>query len=204
MRTEDSFLTIRDKSEGLFRDRGSKFLAYAYPVKNEEEVKQLLMLLRREHPAARHHCYAWRTGPFNEAVRANDDGEPSNSAGKPILAQLQANELFNVLIVVVRYFGGTLLGVNGLINAYRSAAAAAISNAAIIRHYILQEYRAVFDAEDLGAVMRLLKENDAKILANNYEEQHEVIFRVKKQSAKATEEKFAGLYRVRLVMTATI
>ena len=176
-----SYHTINNASEGLFKDRGSKFMAFAFPVLNEEQIKTHLLNLRKLHPSARHHCYAWRLGPNKEVCRANDDGEPANSAGKPILTQLQANNLYNILIVVIRYFGGTLLGVNGLINAYKNATANALLNATINEQFILNEYKLSFDAEDQGAVMRLLKETGSKQLSNNYDVRQEIIFRVKKQ-----------------------
>ncbi|HEC43166.1 MAG TPA: YigZ family protein [Bacteroides sp.] len=132
MRTEDAYRTIEKRSEGLFRDRGSKFLAFAFPVSSTKEIKSIQERLRKEYHDARHHCYAYRLGAAKNEVRANDDGEPSNSAGKPILGQIQAYDLSNVLVIVIRYFGGTLLGVGGLINAYRSAAAEALKKATII------------------------------------------------------------------------
>ncbi len=132
MSAEDTYRTIDKRAEGLFRDRGSKFLSFAFSVRSEKEIKSILEKLRKEYHDARHHCYAYRLGAAKKKYRANDDGEPSSSAGKPILGQIQAYDLSNVLIVVVRYFGGTLLGVGGLINAYRSAAKDALQNATII------------------------------------------------------------------------
>lgn len=128
----DTYRTIKRRSEGVFRDRGSKFLAFAFPVYSTEEIKKVLAELRKEYHDARHHCYAYRLGAAKEIFRANDDGEPSGSAGNPILGQIRSFDLSNILIVVVRYFGGTLLGVGGLINAYRSASANAIQDAIII------------------------------------------------------------------------
>jgi len=128
----DTYRTIKRRSEGVFRDRGSKFLAFAFPVYSTEEIKKKLAELRKEYHDARHHCYAYRLGAAKEIFRANDDGEPSGSAGNPILGQIRSKNLSNILIVVVRYFGGTLLGVGGLINAYRTASANAIQEAIII------------------------------------------------------------------------
>lgn len=199
-----SYHTINNASEGLFKDRGSKFMAFAFPVLNEEQIKTHLLNLRKLHPSARHHCYAWRLGPNKEVCRANDDGEPANSAGKPILTQLQANNLYNILIVVIRYFGGTLLGVNGLINAYKNAAANALLNATINEQFILNEYKLSFDAEDQGAVMRLLKETGSKQLSNNYDVRQEIIFRVKKQNAELLETKFKELYKTKLELLQTL
>ncbi|PLX14682.1 MAG: YigZ family protein, partial [Marinilabiliales bacterium] len=129
----DQYLTISKPSEGLFKDRGSKFLAFAYPVSSEEEIKAFQEQLRSDYHDARHHCYAYMLGPKKENYRANDDGEPSSTAGKPILGQIRSFDLTNILIVVIRYFGGTKLGVGGLINAYKTAAEEALKNAKIIR-----------------------------------------------------------------------
>ena len=128
----DTYRTIEKKTVGVFKDRGSKFLAFAFPVSSTGEIKSILGKLKKEYHDARHYCYAYRLGASGKEYRANDDGEPASSAGKPILGQIQSHDLSNVLIVVVRYFGGTLLGVGGLIHAYRSAAADALKNARII------------------------------------------------------------------------
>ncbi|HOI47993.1 MAG TPA: YigZ family protein, partial [Prolixibacteraceae bacterium] len=128
---EDTYKTVSAPSEGLFKDKGSRFISYLYPVTTEEEIKEIIQQVKKAHHSARHHCYAWRLGRENIRFRANDDGEPSSTAGKPILGQLTSFELTNVLLVVVRYFGGTLLGTSGLINAYREAASEAIRNALV-------------------------------------------------------------------------
>ena len=133
---EDTYKTIEKPSEGLFKDKGSKFISLAFPVNSEEEIKEIVQSIKKEHHSARHHCYAWRLGADQLHFRANDDGEPSSTAGKPILGQIQSFDLTNILIVVVRYFGGTLLGVSGLINAYRSAALDAINQAEIVEKLV--------------------------------------------------------------------
>lgn len=205
MDAKSSYFTVKQSTEGLFKDRGSKFMAYLFPVTNDDEIKQHLSALRREHPSARHHCYAWRLIADGRVTsRASDDGEPSNTAGKPILTQLEANKLEQVLLVVIRYFGGTLLGVNGLINAYKNAAANAIANAAIIQHFVENEYAVQFDAGDQGAVMRLLKETGARIISNNYTTKQELVFRVKKQDSEMLEKKFIELYRTTMAFIKTI
>jgi uncharacterized YigZ family protein len=158
----DHFYTLAGPSEGQYKEKGSKFLAFAFPVSNEDQVKNLLEQLRKEYHDARHHCFAWAMGTEAEAVRANDDGEPSNSAGKPILGQIQAFGLTNILIVVVRYFGGTLLGVGGLINAYRSAAKDALENASIKKEYLHAVYELKFQYPDMNHVMTILKDMDAQ------------------------------------------
>lgn len=200
----DSFLTIEQPSTGLFRDRGSKFLAYAFPVTSEDEIKLHLQALKKEHPSARHHCFAWRLGPDKSASRSNDDGEPSGTAGKPIMGQILSQDLTNILIVVVRYFGGTLLGAGGLINAYRSAAADALLNARVKEQFIFFEYKIEFTFEDMNTVMRLLKESEAKILSTDYENGNSVVFRIKKQTADTFEEKVKNIYKAKLSFIKTI
>jgi uncharacterized YigZ family protein len=194
----DSYFTITAPSTGIFKDRGSKFLAFVYAVKTEKEIKQHLLTLKKEHPSARHHCYAWRLGADKIAFRANDDGEPSSSAGKPILGQIQANDLTDVLIVVIRYFGGTLLGVNGLINAYKNAAADAIANTQREEKFIFFEYKIEFDFDTLNAVMRLLKEYEAKIISNNYDTKNRILFQIRKKDAEGFENKAKELYTCKL------
>lgn len=153
------YFTISSESDGLFKDRGSKFYAFAYPVYSEEEVKEHLDELRKKYHDARHHCYAWRLGAEGEHTRANDDGEPSSSAGKPILNQIEKKELTNVLVVVVRYFGGTLLGVGGLINAYRTATASALEKASLIKKFVYNIYELAFEYPLMNQVMKLIKEH---------------------------------------------
>ena len=160
---EDTYLTIEKKSEGEYKDKGSKFLAYAFPIKKETEVKEFLSELRKTHHGARHHCYAFVLGANKLSYRANDDGEPSYTAGKPILGQIQSKDLTNILIVVVRYFGGTLLGVSGLIQAYKSSASEVIKGSVIIEKQILFKYTVHFPFEHLNEVMKLLKQLDTKI-----------------------------------------
>ncbi len=138
----DTYRTLAAPATGEFKDRGSKFIAYAFPVQTEEEALAHLATLRREHPKARHHCFAWRLGSDGQHFRANDDGEPSGTAGRPILGQIDAAGLTNVVVVVVRYFGGTLLGTSGLIQAYRESAAEALRNAPVVERTILAEVHA--------------------------------------------------------------
>lgn len=146
-----------------FKDRGSKFLAYAYPVSSAEDVKAKLQLLKKEHPKAVHHCYAYRIGTDGLQYRANDDGEPSGSAGKPILGQIDSAGITNVLVVVVRYFGGTLLGVPGLINAYKTATQDALQQAVLIEKWIEQRVEIQFDYPVMGEVMYLLRQCEATV-----------------------------------------
>lgn len=153
----DCFFTIAAPTEALFKDKGSKFIAYAYPVETEEKIKEHILTLKKEHHAARHHCFAWRLGADGANFRANDDGEPSSTAGKPILGQIQKAELSHILIVVVRYFGGVLLGTGGLINAYRNAAALAIDKAEIIEQLVWVIFWVEFEYLALNEVMKVFK-----------------------------------------------
>jgi uncharacterized YigZ family protein len=140
MPESDIYRTIKSISSGLYKEKGSRFISAAFPVSEESEIKNIIETIRREHHEARHHCYAYLIGAKQEIWRANDDGEPSGTGGRPILGQIRSAELTNVLIVVSRYFGGTLLGVSGLINAYRSAAESALANAEKIDHVINEFY----------------------------------------------------------------
>lgn len=155
---EDTYKTIWKTSEGLFKDKGSKFISYAFPVESEDEIRNIILTIKKEHHSARHHCYAWRLGHEKLVFRANDDGEPSSTAGKPILGQIQSYDLTNILIVVVRYFGGTLLGVSGLINAYRNAAQDAILQAEIIEKLVEKQILIEFDYGVMNEVMKIFKD----------------------------------------------
>lgn len=185
---DDTYKTIAAPSEGIFKDRGSKFIAYAFPVTNEEAVKNHLAELRKEHFSARHHCYAFRLGPDKQHFRANDDGEPSGTAGKPILGQIQSNDLTNVLIVVVRYFGGTLLGVSGLIAAYRGAAADAIANASIIEKQVKEVYELSFPYDAMNSVMKILKDENLEQWAQDFQLACTLRFSVRKNDADRVTE----------------
>lgn len=156
--TPDCYKSIGAPSKGIYKDKGSKFLAFAYPVESEDQCKELIASLKKEYFDARHHCYAWRIGTQGENWRANDDGEPSSTAGKPIYGQLLSNELSDTLIVVVRYFGGILLGTSGLIVAYKSAAADAIANASVVEKIATARYLVSFDYSQMNAVMKCLKD----------------------------------------------
>ncbi|MDA3930417.1 MAG: YigZ family protein [Prolixibacteraceae bacterium] len=193
---KDTYLSIKQATQGIYKDKGSKFLAFAYPVKKPSEVKDLLQALKKEHFSARHHCYSYRIEPSGKLFRANDDGEPSGTAGKPILGQLLSNDLTNTLIVVVRYFGGTLLGVSGLINAYKSAAADAISNSTIITHVIENNYKLEFDYPLQNFVMRVINEEKISILNSIYEMKCTLDVGIRlsvEQSAIGKLEKIEGL-----------
>lgn len=192
----DTYKTIDSKSEGYFRDKGSRFLAFAYPVQSEEDISEILASLKKEYHNARHHCYAWRLGTEVITFRANDDGEPSSTAGKPILGQLLSNELTNILVVVVRYFGGTLLGTGGLINAYRTATADAISNAKIITGFIEDKYKLKFSYKEMNDVMQIIKQENLNVLNTRFELDCELDFSVRKSESERIREVFEKFYGV--------
>lgn len=154
----DSYKSISARSEGLFKDNGSRFIALAYPVETEEEVKGIVAALKKEYHDARHHCYAYRLGYKGDIFRANDDGEPSSSAGRPILGQIDSNGLSDILIVVVRYFGGIKLGIPGLIRAYKTSSADAIANAKIIEKTAVRRYSLRFGYLEMNQVMKIIKD----------------------------------------------
>jgi uncharacterized YigZ family protein len=165
---DDRYKTIEGPSEGLYKEKGSRFLSFCYPVSGTEEIKPILETLRRQHHDAKHHCYAYMLGQERTIWRVNDDGEPSGTGGKPILGQINSHGLTNILIVVVRYFGGTLLGVSGLINAYRTAAASAVENARIVERTLQEYYNLTFSYIAMNDVMKVLKEENVA--------QHDQIF----------------------------
>lgn len=166
---EDTYRTIENPSEGIFRDRGSKFLAYAYPIQSENDIKGIVNTLKAEHPKANHHCWAMRLSSDRSVFKLNDDGEPSGTAGRPILNVLLSKDLTNLLVVVVRYFGGTLLGVPGLINAYKMATEEAINQAVIIEKTENDIYTISFDYLQMNDVMRVIKDSDMAILTQQFD-----------------------------------
>lgn len=166
---EDLYKTIKTPAEGLYKEKGSKFIALAYPVDTEEEIKSLLAEIRTKYYDARHHCYAYRLGADKKRFRANDDGEPSSTAGKPILGQILSADLTNILIVVVRYFGGIKLGVSGLIQAYKEAAADAVAHADIIEKTENRILRVRFSYGVMNEVMKVVKEEEPEVLDRVFE-----------------------------------
>lgn len=201
MESSDIYKTINKPSpEVLFKDKNSKFFGYAFPVTSEDEVKQLIETLKKQHHAARHWCYAYQFGmQENDIVfRANDDGEPNNSAGMPIYGQIQSFEVTNILIVVVRYFGGVKLGVGGLINAYRTAAQMAIEASKIISKTINIEYAIAFDYKNMNKVMRIIKEKNLNIINQTLELSCEIIISVRLKDANSIFEIFDGLYEIEI------
>ncbi|WP_224998158.1 YigZ family protein [Cesiribacter sp. SM1] len=170
MQPSDSFRTIARSSEGLYKEKGSKFIARAHPVKSEEEIKEVLETLKKEFFDARHHCYAWILGAHSERYRANDGGEPNHSAGDPILGQIRSLELTNTLVVVIRYFGGTKLGVSGLINAYKTAAAEALAANEIKEEVVMQQLKLQYGYELTNEVMRLVSEYNMQVEDQSFTE----------------------------------
>jgi uncharacterized YigZ family protein len=166
---DDTYLTIEKPSEAIFRDRGSKFLAFAYPINSEADIKAILTTLKTEHPKANHHCWAMRLGIDRSVFRVNDDGEPSGTAGRPILNTLLSRNITNILVVIVRYFGGTLLGVPGLINAYKTATEDALNTAAIIEKTLDDTYIISFDYQQMNDIMRIIKEDNLTILEQQFD-----------------------------------
>jgi uncharacterized YigZ family protein len=160
------YYTIEKPSVAEFKDRGSKFLAYAYPIETVEDFKKHLKALKEEHPKAVHHCFAYRLGTDNNNFRSNDDGEPSGSAGKPILGQIDSKQLTNTAVVVVRYFGGTLLGVPGLINAYKTSTALALQLTPIVQKPVLENYELQFDYTVMNDVMTIVKRFHCVVFQN--------------------------------------
>jgi uncharacterized YigZ family protein len=169
MLKDDIYKTIEFPSEGIFKDKGSKFISYAYPVSDENSIKDIVQRIKKEHYSARHHCYAYRLGYAGENYRTNDDGEPSGTAGRPIHGQLLSKELSNILVVVVRYFGGTLLGVSGLINAYKCATIDAIANAEVVTKIIYKKFYLQFDYQIQNSVMRIIKDEHLEIVKSEYQ-----------------------------------
>mgnify|MGYP000183504920 CR=1 FL=1 len=177
---EDVYKTIETPAEGLYKEKGSKFIALAYPVRTEEAVKEIVEEIKVRYYDARHHCYAYRLGVDKKKFRANDDGEPSSTAGKPILGQILSYDLTDILIVVVRYFGGIKLGVSGLINAYRAAAADAIGHARIVEKTDDEVFRIKFDYTVMNEVMRVVKEEEPEILEQSYDMDCRMTLRIRK------------------------
>ncbi len=194
---KDTYKTILEASpDSLFKEKGSKFLGYAFPVTNENQVKEYINHLKKEHYNARHWCYAWQLGKSYESYRVNDDGEPSNSAGMPIFGQLQAYDVTNVLIVVVRYFGGTKLGVGGLMQAYKTAARLSLDASTIVQKTIDEYFILKFDYPEMNIVMRIIKEEKLSILNQKMELNCEINLAVRKKDAKRIFDLFQNTYKV--------
>ena len=195
----DTYYTINQQPEpAIFKDRKSKFIGYAIPVSNVDAVKPEVEKLKKKHHNARHWCYGYRIGVENVVERANDDGEPSNSAGQPILNQIKAKNLTNVLVVVVRYFGGVKLGVGGLMNAYKTAAQMVLDQAEIIEKIRTKTLKIGFEYQDMDKVMRLIKEHDLEIVSQNLQEKGEIVVAIRLDDFEAVKKQFSNIHTLRV------
>ena len=195
---DDTYRTIQHPAEGLFRDRGSKFLAYAYPIQSEAEIKSIVASLKSEHPKANHHCWAMRLSPDRAVFKLNDDGEPSGTAGRPILNTLLSKDLTNILVVVVRYFGGTLLGVPGLINAYKMATEEALNNAVIIEKTVNDVYTISFEYLQMNDVMKLVKDADLLVITQQFDNDCSIQVSIRKMQVNIMLDKLHKIAGVKL------
>jgi len=196
---EDTYHTISSRTTGLYKEKGSKFIALAIPVKDENEVKNELEQIRKDYYDARHHCYAYVIGFDKSAWRANDDGEPSGTAGRPIYGQLQSKDLTNVLLVVVRYFGGIKLGVSGLINAYKSAAADALAQADIVERTVNEIYELKFNYDAMNDIMKIVKDDGLLLLNTQFDLECSLTYKIRKKDADRVNEKFRKTYRCKII-----
>jgi len=191
---KDTYKTIEVfKGDALFKDKGSKFIGYAFPISSEDDVKQFISELKKKHYAARHWCYAWQLGVEETHYRANDDGEPNNSAGQPIYGQILSFDVTNILIVVVRYFGGTKLGVGGLISAYKTTAKLILEEAIIVEKTIDVHFQLIFEYKDMNKVMRIIKEQSLAIVIQKMELSCEFLISVRKKNAAKVLQLYTDL-----------
>ncbi len=195
----DTYLTLSKPTEPvIFKDRKSKFIAYAYPTQHIDEIKPLVEQLKKEHHSARHWCYAYRIGVQKITERANDDGEPSNSAGQPILNQIKARKLTNVLVVVVRYFGGVKLGVGGLINAYKTAAQMALEQAETVEKIQTRQLQVIFDYNDMNKVMRIIKEQQLHIVSQDLQANGKIIVEIRLDDFNSVKTMFEKIHTLKV------
>ena len=183
---DDTYLTIEDRAEGVYKEKGSKFISLAFPVTTQEEIKEIVKDIKKEYFDARHHCYAYILGHDKSVFRMNDDGEPSSTAGKPIYGQLLSKDLTNILVVVVRYFGGTKLGVSGLIQAYKQATIDVLNNSKIIEKTVDEVYSVSFDYSLMNDVMKVMKEYDLHQQNHKFENDCYLEFRIRKRDSKVS------------------
>ncbi len=195
----DTYLTIAKESFGIFKEKGSKFYAHAFPVETENQIKQRLEEIKKKYHDARHHCYAYRLGKDKKVFKANDDGEPNHSAGDPILGQIKSNDLSDILIVVVRYFGGTKLGVGGLVQAYKTAAAEAIHENSIIEKIVTLTICINFDYAKMNDVMKVIKANRLEILSQKLDLACEMKILIRQDLSTSIIDIFKKIAVVKLV-----
>lgn len=201
---DDSYKTIKSVSEGIFRDKGSKFIGYAYPIKSETEVKGIIAKLRAEHNKANHFCWAIRLTPDRNVFKLNDDGEPSGTAGRPILNTLLSADVTNILVVIVRYFGGTLLGVTGLINAYKAATVEALKENEIISKTVNDVYQINFDYLAMNQIMRIVKDEKLEIIAQEFDTNCLIKFEVRKSNLNTVIGKLEKVNGIEIKYLATV
>lgn len=201
---EDTYYTINDTAEGIFRDKGSKFIAYAYPFKDENKLKEIIAELKSLHPKARHHCWAYRLSPDRSVFRVNDDGEPSGTAGRPILNALLSKDVTNILVVVVRYFGGTLLGVPGLINAYKTATQEALEAATIVEQTVNDVYQIDFEYLAMNDVMRVIKDENLTVLEQQFDNACTMTVEMRKMQVNAFVQKMEKIEGAQIAYLRTL
>jgi uncharacterized YigZ family protein len=201
---EDTYYEIGNSTEGLFKAKGSKFIAHAFNVRTEDDVKKHLEDLRKIYYDARHHCYSYVLNPDKSAFRINDDGEPSGSAGRPIHGQIQSYDLTNILVVVIRYFGGTKLGIPGLIEAYKESTKDALQKAKITKLYVKDVYSVSFQYPDMNIVMRYLKDEELKPFDQDFGVDCKLYFSIRKQESNRVFEKFKSVHTLKVKYEKTI
>ena len=201
---DDTYKEVKSHTTGIYKEKGSKFIAYSYPVYSEQEVKERLEEVKKIEHSARHHCYAYIINPDKSLQRANDDGEPSSTAGKPILGQILSNDLTNILIIVVRYFGGVKLGVPGLIRSYKTASSDAITDATIITKTIKEHYEVSFKYPLMNNVMRLVKDFDLEVVNTDFQIDCNLIFAVPKSKADNVVETFKKNHEIKIKYLKTV
>jgi uncharacterized YigZ family protein len=196
---QDTYKTIaKNSTEILFKEKNSKFYGYAFPIESEEELKPIIDNLKKQHPNAGHFCYAYQIGEDKLLYRANDDGEPNNSAGMPIYGQLQSFAVTNVLVVVIRVFGGVKLGVGGLISAYKTAAQLTLENCEIIERTINIHYQILFDYKNMNKVMRVIKEKQLEIISQKMELSCEINIKTRKKNAEQIFDIFNSIFDIQI------
>ncbi len=198
MSDKDQYKTLSEPSEGIYKDKGSKFITYAYPISTEEEIKPLVDELKKKYYDARHHCFAWQLGTDGNRFRANDDGEPSGTAGKPILGQIRSNELTNLLVVVIRYFGGTKLGTSGLIHAYKEATIDAINNGNVVERTVNDFYRINFDYGVMNDIMRIIKEENPNITKQDFNLRCSIEWSTRQSEVEKIKSRFSKVESVKI------
>jgi len=194
----DTYKTIIAPTEGIYKEKGSKFLSFAIPVSSADEVKEIVKNYRKEYYDSRHVCYAYMLGADRKEFRANDDGEPSGTAGRPILGQINSRELTNILVIVVRYFGGILLGTGGLVVAYKEATTDALDQAEVVEKTVDETISIVFDYVLMNEVMRIIKDTNAQISSQNFEDQCAMQLSIRKQDAGLLSSKLAKIYGLQI------